>query len=38
MVDQTALTLYGVLRDNSGLWAELNRITDKAYPFGSGTA
>ncbi|WP_413208250.1 hypothetical protein [Rhodospirillum sp. A1_3_36] len=29
MVDQTALTLYGVLRDNSGLWAELNRITDR---------
>ncbi|WP_413208248.1 hypothetical protein [Rhodospirillum sp. A1_3_36] len=29
MSDQTALTLYCMVRDNPDLWAELNRITDR---------
>jgi hypothetical protein len=29
MSDQTALTLYCMVRDNPDLWAEFNRITDR---------
>jgi hypothetical protein len=29
MMDQTALTLYRAIRDNSDLWAELARIEDR---------